>query len=81
MIQQAIYCVLDFVQNASSLMSLCMSSYGLAYSIGHPWLWNNVLIVSGIILTILCSALRQAMDKLFMEKYIVQNSTTDDIVV
>ena len=75
MIRRATYCVIDFVQNASSLMSLCMSSYGLAYSVGHPWLWSNVMIVSGISLTIICSALRQSMDKLFMEKYIVDSSS------
>lgn len=65
-----LYCLLDFFQNVSSLMSLCMSSYGLAYSIGHPWLWNNVLIVSCISTTIICSAVRQAIDKTFLEKYI-----------
>jgi len=72
-----LYCLLDFCQNVSSLMSLCMSSYGLAYSIGHPWLWNNVVIVGCISATIICSALRQSIDKHFMEKYIqTQNSQT-----
>lgn len=71
-----LYCLLDFFQNVSSLMSLCLSSYGLAYAVGHPWLWNNVLIVSCISTTIICSAIRQAIDKQFLEKYIKDKSTT-----
>lgn len=76
MMRPAIYCILDFFQNISSLMSLCMSSYGLAYSIGQPWMWNNILIVSCISTTIVSSAFRQSMDKLFMEEYILKDGPT-----
>jgi hypothetical protein len=66
-----VYCILDFFQSASSLLSLCVSGYGLAYSIGKPWMWNNILLVGCISTTILCHAFRQSFDKLFFERYII----------
>jgi hypothetical protein len=68
-----LYCVLTFIQSTTSLLSLCISSYGLAYTIGKPWMWDHVIVVSCICATILCNAFRQSFDKLFLENYIIDN--------
>lgn len=68
-----LYCILTFVQSTTSLLSLCISSYGLAYTIGKPWMWDHIIVVSCISATILCNAFRQSFDKLFLENYIIHN--------
>ena len=70
----AIYCILDFFQSATSLMSLCISSYGLAYSIGQPWMWNNIIVVACIATTISCNVFRQSFNQFYLEKYIIREA-------
>lgn len=81
--KSVVYCVLTFVQSTTSLISLCMSSYQMAYSINQPWMWDHIVVVSCIATTIFCGALRQSIDKLFLENYIVQGdkaSWTSNVV-
>jgi hypothetical protein len=69
-----VYCILDFFQSATSLISLCISSYGLAYSIGQPWMWNNIIVVACIATTISCNAFRQSFDQFYLDKYIIREA-------
>ena len=56
-----LFCILQFFQGISSTISLCMSSYGLAYSIGKEWEWENIIIVSCIMTTIICNSIKDAL--------------------
>jgi hypothetical protein len=38
-----------------------MSSYGLAYSIGHAWAWEHIIIVACIATTIICNSIKDAL--------------------
>lgn len=69
-----VYCILDFFQSATSLISLCISSYGLAYSIGQPWMWNNIIVVACIATTISCNVFRQSFNQFYLEKYIIREA-------
>lgn len=79
--RSVIYCTLTFIQSTTSLVSLCISSYGLAYNIGKPWMWDHIVVVSCIGTTIICNSFRQSIDKLFMEKYMVAQDSQNGIPV
>ncbi len=77
-IRPRVHCVLTFLQSTTSMVSLCVTCYNLAYNIGKPWMWNDIVVGTCITTTILCNALRQSLDKMFLESYIIQRSTEEN---
>lgn len=71
-----VQCVLAFLQSTTSMVSLCVTCYNLAYNIGKPWMWNDIVVGTCITTTILCDALRQSLDKMFLETYIIQQRSS-----
>lgn len=55
------YCILNFLESTTSLMSFSMSVYGLPFVVGKSYSWQHYLIVSCIFSTIVLSSVKQAL--------------------
>lgn len=56
-----IFCVINFLGISSGLFSLMMSSYSLAWNIGKPWQWQEILTVVCIATTVVCTAIKDSL--------------------
>lgn len=56
-----LFCILQFLSSTTSTVSLCMSTYGLAYNIHTPWAWQHYTISGCIVTTIIVNAIKDAL--------------------
>lgn len=56
-----LFCILQFLSSTTSTVSLCMSTYGLAYNIHEPWAWQHYTISGCIVTTIIVNAIKDAL--------------------
>lgn len=68
------YGLLTTIQTTTSLASLCLTCYGLGYSMGTPAMWKDVIVGSCITVSILCNSLRQSLDKSFLESNLLTHN-------
>ncbi len=59
--RQHIFCLLQFFGTFSSTISLCMSSYGLAYNLNKSYTWEHILTVTCILVSIIVHSIKDGL--------------------